>query len=1016
MSETTFKKLYSKLNKLQKEAVDTVEGPVMVIAGPGTGKTTVLTLRIANILRITDTNPENILALTFTESGVYSMRQKLSEIIGSEAYSVGIFTFHSFCNDVIRRFPEYFPRIVGSRHATDIEVIELLEKIITKGNFSLLKPFGNTGYYVRPILDIIKKLKREDIDSHEFNKMISKEDKDFKDAPSKFHTKGAHKGKMKGEYIKRERSIKKNQELIRIYEAYEGAMAKNNLYDYEDMIMEVVRGLETNEELRLLLQEEYQYILADEHQDANGAQNKLLLLLSSYFRDPNVFVVGDEKQAIYRFQGASLENFLSFKGAFKNTQTVILEDNYRSTQTILDASHSLIEKNQTGLPDLRTRLISKVQFKNKRQKDELLNLGIFSEKKHEYESIIKTIDKLLKKGTGPRDIAILFRDNKDAGGFIESIEKTNIPFIVETNENLLSDSVVRKIFMLFEAINSFGEESSLSKILYLDVLDLDNLDVYKLLHRKSGEKKKNLYEIIQSKEGLKKCGVKNVNNFLRVYSLLEELSERSHNLHLLSFFPIFLKETGLLEYVLSLPDSGHILLKLDALFQEMKELSFEYTDYMLPSYMDHVSVMREHKVRMQKNVHSEFGSGVRIMTAHRAKGLEFDYVFIPGLLDKHWGNRREINYFHIPTLGLRSIGIDEDEDERRLLYVALTRARKTVFLSYSNSDDMSQKRLPSKFLGEIEGRFVRTNVGDKYEKEKALTTQFDLPKQVGLSLSDKKYLTELFLEQGFSVTALNNYIKCPWRYFFLNLIRLPETPTKHQLYGQAVHEALKRFFDRYGEGDKASSKDLFQYFSHYISKKPFTENDRRESLKKGKESLSGYVGVYKNTWPQSLVNEMRVSGVFLNIPNISRSTDILLKGVLDKVEVLNEKGEVNVVDYKTSKPKSKNAIEGKTKQKDTSLKRQLVFYKLLLDLYQEKRFIFLSGELDFVEPDPRGKYKKERFFIDDSDTEILKDEIRTASEEILSFSFWDTTCSDKTCEHCRLARLLKESPEKTLSS
>jgi DNA helicase-2/ATP-dependent DNA helicase PcrA len=256
----TFTTLYNRLNKAQKQAVDAIDGPVMVIAGPGTGKTSILTLRIANILKRTDTLPENVLALTFTESGAYNMRKKLVDIIGTSAYKVTINTFHGFCNDIIKQYPERFPRIIGSTAITEVDQIAIMEAIITNTDLEVLKPYGDPFFYVRPSLGEIRKLKREAVSVEDFKNSIEKQEKDFEDEPDKIHAKGAHKGKMKGEFTKLKEQIQKNWELLQLYTAYEQALIESKFYDFEDMIVEVVKTLRADSDLLLILQETYQYL------------------------------------------------------------------------------------------------------------------------------------------------------------------------------------------------------------------------------------------------------------------------------------------------------------------------------------------------------------------------------------------------------------------------------------------------------------------------------------------------------------------------------------------------------------------------------------------------------------------------------------------------------------------------------------------------------------------------------------------------------------------------------------
>jgi len=343
-----FEKQYNMLNPEQKRAVDTIEGPVIVVAGPGTGKTQILTLRIANILKEAGAgiSPENILALTFTNAGVVAMRERLSTFIGAEeAYRTNIYTFHSFCEDQISRYPDYFPSIIFSRVATDVEKIHIIEKILEESELEFLKTFGSDFHYVKDILYAIDNLKREGISPDEFVERIKIQKDDILSNPDSYYkrnTKKNKKGDLKPDALK---PINKNIELQVVYKLYQKALEEQKLYDFTDMIMQFVTVAEKDEEFSAILREQYQYILVDEHQDTNDGQNRVIDILTSaeHLGDsPNLFTVGDDKQAIYRFQGASVENFLHFKKKFSTAEIIHLEDNYRSAQGILDEAHTLI--------------------------------------------------------------------------------------------------------------------------------------------------------------------------------------------------------------------------------------------------------------------------------------------------------------------------------------------------------------------------------------------------------------------------------------------------------------------------------------------------------------------------------------------------------------------------------------------------------------------------------------------------------------------------------------------------
>ena len=250
-----YDELYKQLNKEQRIAVDAIEGPVMVIAGPGTGKTQILTLRIANILLKTQIEPENILALTFTESGVASMRKRLADMIGSPAYRVAISTFHGFANDVIQNHPDAFPHIIGAHSSTDMEQIDIMRAVIEQSKLKLLKPFGDRYHYVKPARSAIKDLKKEGISPTDLVELIKNEKTAFDAIDDLYYDKGAHKGKMKGKYQEQRDDIERNAELAILYAGYQDELKARKLYDYEDMLMEVMNALAKDEQLLLTLQE-----------------------------------------------------------------------------------------------------------------------------------------------------------------------------------------------------------------------------------------------------------------------------------------------------------------------------------------------------------------------------------------------------------------------------------------------------------------------------------------------------------------------------------------------------------------------------------------------------------------------------------------------------------------------------------------------------------------------------------------------------------------------------------------
>jgi len=996
MSSSKFDSLYKNLNSEQKQAVDTIDGPVIVIAGPGTGKTSILTLRIANILRKTDTAPESILSLTFTESGVHSMRKKIVDTVGAAGFRVPIHTFHSFCNDVIKSFPQEFPRIIGAQHVTDIDQISVLENLLMETKLTLLKPTGNPVFYLKPVLSFIKELKREDVSPKEYAKHVETFEKDLEDIEDLRHEKGAYKGEIKAKYKPAIRKIENSKEFAVLYEKYEVELNEKRLYDYEDMIIEVLRALRENKDLLLELQETYQYILADEHQDANRGQNRLLELLSGFHEQPNLFVVGDEKQAIFRFQGASLENFLYFKRRFKDAKVISLTKNYRSTQGILDASHGLIENNTTG-GDARVRLESK----NPERNPDLFVTECDSPRS-EANFVAKKILEKIKSGVSPEQIAVLFRDNKDAEDIARAFDMYGIPCVLHTDVNVIADEYIQKLLYVLRTTNDFGDEKYLAPLLFLDLFKLNHLDVFKVI-RRGRDARKNLIDVMKSDHELSVAGVEEPKRFIELYHLLHELSSIGKNRSLIDAFQEIVSKTGYIGFLLSKPRSLELITAYDALLIHMVGLMERHKNVKIADYLDLLNKMSVHDVTVRAKSVSTYPGRVNLLTAHKSKGLEFDYVYCLHLNDGRWGGRRSSSHF-LPITASSAEGLESDvSDERRLLYVVITRARKEVSLTYATHREGGKELLPSRFIEEIDTTLIQR--GESEAKETVIYPRaIETPVTHELDLKNKKYLNELFLEQGFSVSAFNNYLTCPWRYFFLNLLRIPRAEERHQLYGTAIHETLRVFFDAYKIEKKMMKKDFLDFFEKFLNRKALSGHDYELFLDRGRKALGGYFDVYNGLWPKNIFNEYSVSGVQVPVEYEGEQKNILLRGQLDKVELLDD-GSVNVVDYKTGNPKSRRDIEGETQSSEGNYKRQLIFYKILLDKHQKAQFSMKTGEIDFVEPNKQGKYKKERFDVTDQEVEELTKEIKRVSLEILDMAFWNKTCEDAECEFCALKNL-----------
>ncbi len=980
----SFEERYSKLNAAQRQAVDAIEGPVMVIAGPGTGKTTILTLRIANILRRTDTPPDAILALTFTESGVRAMRKKLADLIGATAYRVQIHTFHSFANDIIKAYPDKFPRIIGAEHVEGIEQIALVEKLInegdSQGDFERLRPKGDPAYYVSKVIGAIKDLKREDVSPAKFAKLVADEEKEILAMPDLRHEKGKYKGEIKGAYQDRLDDCAKNKELARAYAAYEERLEESRLYDFEDMIIEVVKRLASDKSLCLRIQEEHHYILADEHQDANTAQNELLELVSSFHEQPNLFIVGDEKQAIFRFQGASLENFLYFKRRFPGATLIRLSENYRSHQTLLDAAHALIGNNAVADPTLRVELQAKGG-----QTARTIDCVALPDVESELAYVAGEAKKLIDGGVAAREVAILVRNNRHAEAVERALAAKQVPVARFADADALEHPYAESLLSLLRAGLDPANDELVAKALFAPFLKFDLIEASKALDAWRANKG-SLFDTLKSRA-----------ETTALANLLTRAGRMAASDPSVEAFETIATESGFVEFVIGHERSRELVPLYSSLLSTVVRFAERDRSATLRDFMARLDHAREHGYSVATSFVPP--DGVQLMTAHGSKGLEFEYVFIVHASDNVWGGKAPRRPFKLPGQGGAADGTDKaeaGEDERRLFYVALTRAKRHAVITYAERDAEGKELSPSRFIMEIP---------EAHLKRASAAPAFELSKRAALPpglLKDPAYLRELFIERGFSVTNLNSFLACPWRYFFVDLIRLPKAQENSQLNGSAIHFALRDYFEAYKREEDISIETAADLFEKYLRRTHMGERDLKDYVREGKQDLMAYLRSQK--FPRAIFNEYKVVGVpFAIDASDGAKVELTLKGNLDKVELVGSSA-VNVVDYKTGKPQSRNKLEGKTKDADGDYKRQLVFYKLILDRFKKGEWVMETGTLDFIKPDEGGKLHREAFAISNEEVAELEKLVAEVARKIMALEF--EPCSDEACEWCKLRNSL----------
>ena len=1002
-----FEQAYNRLNPQQKLAVDTIEGSVMVIAGPGTGKTQILTLRIANILQKTQTDPSSILALTFTDSGVKAMKERLVEFIGPTGYQVDVFTFHSFCKKVIEDNPENFPISGDVQVLGDLERVEIFRKLIDELKLNILRPKNSPYYFIDAAKSKISDLKKEGITPSKFIKIIEEEETalNIDDYMSK------RTGKPTQKYNKKLKDISKWKELHQLYVAYQEELKNRNRYDYDDMITYVVEAFTDDDELLAKYQEQYQFILGDEYQDTNSAQNEVIRLLTSfeYIENPNVFVVGDDEQSIYRFQGASMENFEFFEKTYPELKKITLVTNYRSTQNILDASRSVIENNENRLEDVERLLKAYQDYENKK-----INIAKLSHEYVEKYFIAKKIQELIKSGVQPCEIAVLYRKNSDGQEIAGALGKFGVTVQAVKGENVLDDLEIKKLIKILQVIleqevelrkcvndNFFwtGEmadkDVNIFTIMHYPIWEIATTDILKLTKYATDEKK-HLSEILTEGAYAIQLDLECPEKIGEFWEKILKWKKDAVNEPFAKFLELVIRESGLLNEFLTSEDKVDRLNKLGKFFGELKDFNYSNRNLNLADFFNTLSLRQENKISIPVNDIKRNDDAVQLMTAHSAKGLEYEYVFVYKCIEGNWGDKRHSDLIKLPEGVIQFSDvtkIEKNEDERRLFYVAMTRAKKELFLTFAQTyiiDNNEKQKLPSVFVSELKENYIDYLDIQMYEEqiEDALETLVTVPMQIGkVTASEEEFLSGLVKNISISPTSLNTYLQCPYKFKMDRLFSIPKVKSIPLAFGTSVHKALEDFMRQYANtGIYPNVNVAVESFRQELERQLLNKQDHDDLNKRGVTILEEYL-------QDVMKEEIEVMGTEYNFGKRNVYLNkIKLSGKIDRIDVVDkDRKEVRVIDYKTGRPKSLNEILGKTQNSDESYKRQLVFYKLLSQLDRTFNKIVTSARLEFAEKNTSGKYKHVDYCVTDEDLSELRNTIQEVAQKIKRLEFPRTT-------------------------
>lgn len=1090
-----FTTAFTALNAAQRRAVETIEGPVLVVAGPGTGKTQLLGMRAAHIVRQTDTLPTNILCLTFTESAAAAMRQRLISLMGSEGNKVAVHTFHSFGTDIINRYPEHFYNGASFAPADELTSYEILRDIFESlpHNSPLAKTMNGEFTSLKGAKAAISHLKRAGLLPEEllaildhnkvfcdyiepelddvFTKRLSKKDlpalhrvvesmSDYTPKPAPFtFIKPLHElctqelshaldeatetGKTTpitawrnrwleknhlGKFVFKDRKqTKKLQALTHIYQKYREALLEQALFDFDDMVSLVAHTLEIVPELRLNLQEQYLYIMVDEFQDTNGAQDRLLRTLTDnpvHEGRPNILAVGDDDQAIYSFQGAELSNILEFAARYKDTHIITLTDNYRSTATILTHARQVITQGESRLEHTLKDVRKELTAHNTTVKTGS-ELHISKTGDGELHWTATQISQRIKRGLPPREIAVLARHHRQLIALLPHLHAAGIPVNYERRNNVLESPHIIELITMAEAITALGEQrydvadSLLPELLSYDFWGIKTEDLWRLSINAYKQRRMWLELMIEAQGQLR-----HIAEFIIVAShqAMHEPLETMLDIMLgtdeqqaptsdTDADMSFTKPESMLEDFHSpYRDFYFSKTQLDknptnyiTLLSNVRAIRRAVTAYRpsstlsLRDFVDFVDLCeRTNTPVIDAAITYEAMQGVQLMTAHKSKGLEFDTVFVLSCQDDIWGRkaRHPRNALSFPrNLPIEPAGTNYD-DALRLFFVAMTRAKHHLILTAHQTDITGKEVVLAEFLQDTLEPTLSDTEAPRLEE---LVPGWEA-RHLTLPQASQQALLQPVLENyQLSATHLHNFLDVtrggPQTFLLQNLLRFPQAVTPGQAFGHAIHAVVARAHTHLSAtGEKRPIEDILHDYELQLQNVRLSERDFNFLLEKGGEILHTFLAARY----ESFVPEQKAERGF-STQNV-RIGDVHVTGAIDLLDVDKQAKTLIVTDYKTGKChadwKAKTDYE---RIKLHKYKQQLMFYKLLAENSRDfMGYTVTKGVLEFIEPDDNKQCHQLELMFDMNDLTEFKQLLTAVWEHIKRLDFPDTSKYDAT--------------------
>ncbi len=816
------------LNKEQGKAVEHKSGPLLIIAGAGTGKTTVVTEKIKWIIGEGLAKPEEILALTFTEKAAREMEERVDQALPYGSFGLWISTFHSFCDRILRNEALHIGLNPHYKLLAEAETYLLVKKNFWKFNLDHFRPTGNPYKFIEGMIQHFSRLKDEDISPEQYKN---------EDYP----------------------------ELVEAYKAYEDLKISEQVMDFADLISDTLKLFRTRKNILVRYQKQFKYILVDEFQDTNFAQNELVKLLAG---NGNITVVADDDQSVYRFRGAAISNVLQFRKDFPKAKVITLTQNYRSTQEILDRSYGLIQHNNPDRLEFKEKIDKKLKSQNKNPGEKIEVLYV-DRVENEAEAVAKKI-----AGPNYSDYAILVRANNHADPFIRALERARIPYQFLGPGQLFRQPEIKDLITYLKVLSDFTDSVSLYRVLSMDIWKFSQHEIIAVLN-KAKKVNLSLFEALGQEEKFK--------DFVAMIHRHQELMPKETAGQILYYF---LQDSGILKSIVEYKTSieERRAQNITKFFDKLKSFESTNKDASVFAVVDYLTLaMDMGESPLAAETDWSENNAVNILTLHSAKGLEFPVVFLVNLVEGRFPTRERKEQIPIPENLIKEVLPEGDfhlEEERRLFYVGMTRAKEKLIFTAANyySEGKRERKLSP---------FVYEAIGNKFSKTISDETQLPLfewskPKE---EISSRQLRDQIsnFKVDYLSYSAIEAFRTCPLHFKLRYILRIPTPTTAPLSMGNSIHLALRDFYRNGGD-------ILTHLKNNWVVEGYGSKKHEQESLEKSKRFLTEYLksDLHKNA------NPIHLEEMF----NFHVDSTLKIGGKIDRIDELPA-GTIEVIDYKT---------------------------------------------------------------------------------------------------------------------